>query len=221
MSPAGSKEALGRSDGSRTTRGAVREAARRARRDWLPLLFVALFAWLDWVINRSLAFVLLAGGGVSGAIMFRAEIAERLGLVRWFKFVPARVASLLFATPGLLYFLIRGQGTSEAGLAVVLATLLALATIMFCGSRIDDRLAPFYAFRDRILPRMFRMLIALAVAILMSFLIIHGSLGDLPALFGGTTHSPQAPAGIQWRFFLATLLAAASAFLLVRERGQR
>ena len=51
--------------------------------------------------------------------------------------------------------------------------------------------------------------------------LVHGSLLDLPALFGGPTTSPQSPAGLSGRFFLATLLAGACTVLLLREGGER
>ena len=55
---------------------------------------------------------------------------------------------------------------------------------------------------------------------LIAFLVVHGSLADLPALFGGQTSSPQSPVDLTAQFFLATVLAGACTVLLLREGGE-
>jgi hypothetical protein len=49
---------------------------------------------------------------------------------------------------------------------------------------------------------------------MIAFLIVHGTLLDLPALFGGATASRQPPVGLSGRFFLATVLAGVCTVLL-------
>jgi hypothetical protein len=207
------------------------------RTDRGTLLFVAyivFFAWLDWILHRSVVFIVVVGGGLIVAALQRSRIAARLSqaadgsvvdrirpLVDGWKRLPEQIQRLLISLTPLLYFITRGQGTSGAGAAVVLAGALVAAVAIFLGRPLDDRLAGFYAARDRRLPHAARLALAPVLGVLIAFLVVHGSLRDLPALFGGTTTSPQSPVGMTGRFFVATLLAGACTLLLVRERGER
>jgi hypothetical protein len=131
------------------------------------------------------------------------------------------VQRLLISLTPLLYFLLQGQGTSGAGTAVVIAGALVATVSIFLGHLIDPPLQDLYAARDRLLAKWLRVLLAPVLGILIAFLIVHGSLFDLPALFGGTTMSPQSPAGMPGRFFLATVLAGVCTALLLREGRER
>lgn len=195
--------------------------------------YVLFFAWLDWITHRSVVFIIIVGGGLITAAVFRSRIAGAITsaanasagwartVVGAWRRLPARVQRLVVSLTPLLYFLLRGQGTSGAGMAVLMAALVIAAGVIFFGDRIDPPLEAFYAVRDRLLARWIRVLLAPVLGVLLAFLIVHGSLADLPALFGGTTTSPQSPAGMSGRFFLATLLAGACTVLLLREGGER
>jgi len=198
------------------------------------IAFVLFFAWLDWITHRSIVFIFVVGGGLIVAAAFRSRIAAAItsaahgGPAEWmrpvvdgWKRLPARVKRLLVSLTPLLYFLMRGQGTSGAGMAVVIAGLMVATFVIFLGDLIDPPLRAFYTVRDRLLARWLRVLLAPVLGVLIAFLIVHGSLMDLPALFGGTTTSPQSPAGLSGRFFLATMLAGACTVLLLREGGER
>jgi hypothetical protein len=201
------------------------------------LLFVAyivFFSWLDWILHRSVVFIVVVGGGLILAALQRSRIVAKLSdaaedslagrvrpLVDGWKRLPEQLQRLLISLTPLLYFLTRGQGTSGAGAAVALAGAIVAAVAIFTGPAIDDRLKSFYIARDRLLPLTIRLLLAPVVGVLIAFLVVHGSLRDLPALFGGSTTSPQSPTGMAGRFFLATLLAGMCALLLVRERSER
>lgn len=196
--------------------------------------YVLFFAWLDWITHRSVVFIIVVGGGLIAAAVFRSRIAGAIASAAsaasggWLRTIidawqrlPPRVQRLVVSLTPLLYFLLRGQGTSGAGMVVLLAALAVAAGVIFLGHRIDPPLQAFYAARDRLLARWLRALLAPVLGVLIAFLIVHGSLADLPALFGGSTNSPQSPAGMSGRFFLATLLAGACTVLLLREGGER
>lgn len=196
--------------------------------------YVLFFAWLDWITHRSVAFIIVVGAGLIAAAAFRSRIARAVASAastasaEWLRKItdawqrlPERVQRLAVSLTPLLYFLMRGQGTSGAGMAVLVAGVAVAAGTIFLGPRIDPPLQAFYAARDRLLARWLRALLAPVLGVLIAFLIVHGSLSDLPALFGGHTTSPQSPAGLSGRFFLATLLAGACTVLLLREGGER
>jgi hypothetical protein len=190
--------------------------------------YVVLLAWLDWITHRSIVFVIVVGGGLIAAALYKSRIGKALMAVEWARPVveawdkaPPRVRQLLTSLAPLLYFLVRGQGTSGAGGVVVLAGAIVACSVVFFGKEIDARLAGFYKARNKVLARGARMVLAPVLGIVIAFLVVHGSLSDLPALFGGQTSSPQSPMGLEGSMFLATLLAGACTVLLLREGEPR
>lgn len=177
---------------------------------------VGVFCYLDWLTHRELVTTLILGGGAAAAILFRDAIVERAKLGPYLAQIPVSVRPLVSAVPGVVYFMIRGQGTSGAGGTVLIAILLSVGIVVLFGRAIDTKLAGFYAARNRILPLALRMALALVLPILAAFLVIHGSLADLPALFGGTTKHPMSPSGREGPFFLGTVVSSALAFLMLR-----
>lgn len=191
--------------------------SRLTARSAFGLAAIALLGYFDWITHREAAtsIVLIA---IAGAlVVFRDEALQRSGLAPMLRDVPSVIRPVLAALPALAYFLIRGQGTSGAGEVVLLSMGITVGTVALGGPAIDAKLAGFYVARNRILPLPLRMTLALVVPVLVAFLVIHGSLADLAALFGGTTNHPMPPSGREGRFLFGTLLSAASAFLLVRE----
>lgn len=181
------------------------------------LAFVALFAYLDWITHRSLPETIALAGLTGGAWVYRRAIVERLGLQELVGGMSRGVRTVLAAVPGVGYFMARGQGTSGAGGIVLVAILGVIAASAMFGPGIDVKLAAFYTARNRVLPRPLRMLLALVAPVLVAFVVIHGSLADLPALFGGTTDHPATPVGRDGRFFFGTVLSAGVTWLLLRE----
>ena len=194
--------------------------------------YLALFAWLDWITHRSVLFIVVVGGGLFLGAVFRSRIGAAIRsaaqrdsagvigrVVGFWDGLPEPVRRIAVALTPLLYFLLRGQGTSDAGFVVVFATLMVVLAIVLLGEHIDRILDPFYAARDGLLPRWLRAILAPVLAVLIAFVVVHGSILDLPALFGGPTRSPQSPIGLEPRFLFATLLASILAVLLVRERS--
>jgi hypothetical protein len=100
---------------------------------------------------------------------------------------------------------------------VLVAIALSVGSVALFGPVIDAKLAHLYTTRNQVLPLPVRMGLAIVLPILAAFLIIHGNLSDLPALFGGTTNHPMSPAGREGFFFLGTAVAAALAFLMLRD----
>jgi len=191
----------------------------RLKRSWFPLLFLALFAWLDWIMHRSLYFILQAGGTVAAIVLLRPEIGQ-LVRGRFNVRVHPVVTTLLWAAPALIYFYFRGQGTSSAGIPVIIAVCGTLIVTALFGERIDAALAGYYRVRDRILPPPVAAILVLVVPIVISFAVIHGSLSDLPAFVGGSTESPLSPEGLGFRFFAGTLLATVFTILMTRRPAQ-
>lgn len=193
---------------------------------WIFAAYVVFFAWLDWITHRSIVFIVVVGGGLIVAALYKSRIGKAIMSAEWprpivevWEKMPPRVRQLLVSLTPLLYFLIRGQGTSNAGIVVVIASVIVAGGVIFLGQAIDSRLKGFYTTRNRVLARGLRMVLAPILGIVIAFLIVHGSLGDLPALFGGETASPQSSADLTGQFFLATLLAGACTVLLLREGG--
>lgn len=184
--------------------------------------YVVFFAWLDWIIHRSVVFIIVVGGGLVAAAILRYRIAERLRpFLDRLREIPAPARRLLMSLAPLIYFLLRGQGTSGAGFAVTVAGLLVATAILFLGPKIDPALGPFYAARNRLLTHGLRVVLAPIFGILVAFVVVHGSLADIPALFGGPTRNSQSPAGESVEFFFATLLAGIGTVLLLREGGEK
>jgi hypothetical protein len=194
------------------------------------IAYLLFFAWLDWITHRSIAFIVVVGGGILFAAMFRtgiAEVCRTLSLrdssgwtsriLNGWSRLPWHVRRLIVALTPLFYFLLRGQGTSGAGGTVFFGGLVVVAPVILLGDQLDRILRGYYEQRDRFLPRWVRLILAPVLAVLIAFVVVHGSLLDLPALFGGTTTAAQSPAGLGGRFFLATLLAGICSVLLVRE----
>lgn len=192
------------------------------------IAYVAFFAWLDWITHRSIVFIVVVGGGLIAAALYRSRLGKAIMSAQWsrplveaWQRLPPRVQRLLVSLTPLLYFLFRGQGTSNAGFVVLIAAVIVAAVVIFLGQAIDPVLKGFYAARNRLLARWLRMVLAPVLGIVIAFVVVHGSLGDLPALFGGKTTSPQSPADLSGRFFLATIIAGACTVLLVREGGEQ
>lgn len=188
----------------------------RVKQSWFPLMFLLLFAWLDWIMHRSILFLLFIGGAAVALVLFRQDIG-RVVRARLNVQVHPVASTLLWAAPALLYFLMRGQGTSGAAIPVILAVCGTLVSTAIFGDRIDAVLSGYYKVRDRILPPVVAAVLVLVLPILISFAVIHGSLSDLPAFFGGSTESPLSPSGLWFRFFLGTLLATVLTVLLTRR----
>ena len=160
---------------------------------------------------------IIVGGIVVALILFGREIGERTGLAEATKQIPPKVRPVLMALPPTLWFAIRGEGTSGAGIAMIFASLALVAAVSFFGPQIDAALVGFYAARNRLLPRGLRLVLVIVLPVLISLIIVHGSLEALPVLFQGTTDSPKSAQGQAGTIVFASLMSAVAALLLMRE----
>lgn len=183
----------------------------------MGLGFVAIFAYFDWMMHRSVATAIILGLIAGGLILFWSSIIDALNLRETANAIPQRVKPVLAAIPGVAYFLIRGQGTSGSGGIVLVSMLVIIAISVVFGPAMDRALTGYYRARNRVLPRPLRMALAIVLPILVAFLVIHGSLSDLPALWGGDTKHPANPIGKDGRFFFGSILSACIAWLLLRD----
>lgn len=186
------------------------------RTSWLTFGFVLLFAWMDWILHRELSFVLMLVGGAVAVALFGNDVLGRTSVGRRIASLGARQGAYAAALLPIAYVTTRGNGT--AGLAWIVSPIAMLAAgIGRYGDRADERLKGYYRIRNRVLPKVVRQALVLALPVVVAFLIVHGTLGDLPALWGGKTAAPKSPRGAELRLAVATLASGAIAYLLVRE----
>jgi len=189
-------------------------------RSWLPLVYLVLVGYFDYISHREWVPLLLMGGAAIGAILYRQAIyafLRPLGQLvpeHWF---PVLLAGL----PALLYFMTRGSGTlSSSGVLLIAVMLGALIFgVVTRGEAVDRALQPWYELRDRLLPKVVRLVAPPFLAIFLSFAIAQGTLGDFDAMFGGTTDKAAIPSTS--KILIATLLTVVVTFLLAREAPQR
>src|SRR5213593_4546743 len=94
---------------------------------WIFAAYVVFLAWLDWITHRSVVFIIVVGGGLIAAALYKSRIGQAIMAAEWAKpaveawdKAPPQVRQLLVSLAPLLYFLFRGQGTSGAGPVVVI-----------------------------------------------------------------------------------------------------
>ena len=187
---------------------------------WLPLVYLVLVGYFDYISHREWVPLLLMGGAAIGAILYRKAIyafMRPLGELipeRWF---PVLLAGL----PALLYFMTRGSGTlSSSGVLLIAVMLGALIFgVVTRGEAVDRALQPWYELRDRLLPKVVRLLAPPFLAIFLSFAIAQGTLSDFDAMFGGTTDKAAIPS--TGKILIATVLTVVVTFLLAREAPER
>lgn len=192
----------------------------RARGAWFPLLFVLLFAYIDFIAHHNLLVVVLGVVIAVAAILFWPDVAARLGLDALVGRIPQPVRPILFAIPGLAFLLMRGQtGTqTQAAPLVAVVSLMAVTALTVLSPAIDPRLSGYYRVRD-LVPRLVRMIATPALAITLGFAIMHGGFADMPTLLSGKTATAAAAPGPVSPILLvvAALLSTGIGFLLLRE----
>ena len=189
-------------------------------RSWLPIVYLVLVGYFDYISHREWGALLLMGGAAVGAILYRQVIygfMRPLGQIvpeRWFPV-------LLAGVPGLLYFLTRGSGTLDSSGVLLIALMLGalIFGMVTRGEAVDKTLQPWYELRDRMLPKAVRLLAPPFLAIFLSFAIAQGTLSDFDAMFGGTTDKAAIPS--TGKTLIATLFTVVVTFLLAREAPNR
>lgn len=197
-------------------------AKKQPLRALIPVVFLGLMLYVDWITHREVRFIVIAGSvTMIGLIASRIVLARQTftgNLATW----GPRLVPIAYALPGVMYLNSgRGRGTLPASVAssVARTTFVLVAIVSLLGPWIDVRLDAFYATRDRILPLLIRILLAPVAAVLISFLVVHGSLADLPAMWGGQTESAKAAPEVPGSTYRnAAILSAGVSFLLLRGR---
>jgi hypothetical protein len=196
-------------------------AADRLRRTWMVLPLVGLMGWIDYLTNRQPGIVVVELLLVVGGIAIGPDIARGFGLSAALDRAPRWVRPALLALPAVLWFFFRGQGVSRTGWIVAAVGVGSAAGLAVIGPQLDRKLAGFYAARNRVLPRLVRTILAVALPVVVSLVVVHGSIKALPVLFQGTTESGAAATGRPLNFILGTVISVAGAFLLMREAPDR
>lgn len=196
-------------------------------RYWPALLMIAYASYYDYLLNGDPAFAVTAAGAAALPLLLPKLVAPITRVVTRSlgDLIPARYRRLaLVGAPLALLFLTRWKGQMDDSTALLsLAAPLAIGALIVANrSRLDAALSPFYRVRNELLPRSARVIVAVGTPLALTFLIVHGDLGDLPAFFGGTTSSPTLPtergAGA---FLLTTTVSTLTGFLMLNEPGRR
>jgi hypothetical protein len=184
----------------------------------VPLVLTGIMLYVDSLTHSGPALQIVIGVVVAGLVAFGGQILERTGLRAIVEQIPKQFRPILLALVPAIWFAVRAKGTSGAGVPVAIVSIGLVAVISLFGPAIDRQLEGFYERRNRVLPRRLRAVLTVIAPIIVSFVIIHGSLRALPVLFGGTTSSAAAAPGRTGLFVIGTLLSGVLAFLLLRER---
>jgi hypothetical protein len=195
---------------------------RRLATTWPVFIFVALFGWLDWFTHRDRLFLIVTGVVAAGLLILGPAIISALKVTDVVAKIPWWVKPFLWAAPAYAYMFIRGQGTRNAGVPIIVTGLVLLAALLLAGPVIDVVLSGYYRVRNRLVPRTVRILLSPVLAIVLSFLIVHGDLSSIPALWGGHTNLGK-PASITSTtlFVVAALLSMIVTTLLLRDVSTR
>lgn len=206
--------------GSLDWRRLVGEARAGARRFWPLLGLLGMAGLFDFRMNGQIWFPIIFGGVAALAVVFMRRVQSRLKVLE--QIMPARfVGPVLAGASVAVVYLIRWTGTQGGFSSVVTALLIAgfgIVTGLY-RSQINRFLTPFYEARNRYLPKLVRMGLMFVLPVFLTFLIAHGSLSDIGALFGGSTDSPSAAStgGAGFRILLTAVLSAVSVYLLLNE----
>ena len=178
-------------------------------------------AFVDYRLHRSIPGVAILIGGALLAILaapwLRRVVGTRLRRTRVGRRPALRVAVL--AAVALVAFLVRWRGDMSVGAAVVVIGVPALIAVgMVAVRRVLDRpMGPIARVRDRLLPRWLRQVAAVATPVLVTFGLVHGSLGDLRGLVGGGTSPSPALADETAAMMLGGVLSMLIVFVLMYE----
>ena len=193
-----------------------------ARRSWPALALIGYLAYFDFRLKGNALFSLLLAAAAAAPLLLRATLGSRVrnSIGAMSRAVPPRYRGLVVAgLPVTLLYLTRWKGTQSSG-AALLSVAIPLGAGAFVAAnreRLDVTLAPFYRRRNAVLPKAARVPLAIALPIVLSFAVAHGSLADLPAFFGGTTNTFAMPGNRTLALLATVALSAACAFLLLND----
>jgi hypothetical protein len=196
----------------------AREAALSAKRLWPAVALVLYAGYFDKKVHRNWTGTVLICGIALVPILFHRSLGP---IARpWLAKIPAKSRGLIVVgIPAALIYITRWRGQQTQGAAIVTVALpLALGFALTAGrERIDERLAPFYERRNRVLPRAARFGLVLAIPVVLTFAIAQRSLSDIGAIFGGQTKASRPVNQAGGRILITALLSTALGFVLLNE----
>lgn len=189
----------------------------RLRVNWLTVALLFLVAWLDWAMHRDLVMLLLFTA-VAAGLLYPERLRYLMGSTRFLADMRPEARALIRGSPALLWYVVRGQGTSQTGVLVSLMVLGAIYATKRWEANIVWGLSGFFRVRDQVLPYNARAGLALVAPLLIAFVGIHGNLLDMKALLGASTTQPTSASGMGGEFLIGTLAILMTTFLLLRKR---
>jgi hypothetical protein len=156
---------------------------------------VVLVAFMDYQLHAEAGVALIVAGAGAAIVLFFQEaiswIGQKLNLAeasRW-------ASMLMVSVPVALYFFVRGKGTLDDGDALVVSAAIAgmPVALNWLAPRLDPSLRGFYEARDRLIPVAARPLVLAGLSLVITFGVVHGNLGDIKVLFGGTASKAAFP----------------------------
>jgi hypothetical protein len=196
----------------------AREAATSARRLWPAVALVLYGGYFDKKVHRNWTGTIIICAVALVPILFHRSLAP---LARpWLTKIPAKSRGLVVVgIPAALIYITRWRGQQTQGAAIVTVALpLGLGFIFTAGrQQIDERLASFYEWRNRALPRAIRFVLVLAIPIVLTFAIAQRSLSDIGAMFGGQTKAARPVNQAHGRIVITALLSTIFGFVLLNE----
>lgn len=193
-----------------------------AKRFWPILAGLAFAAYFDWRTRSDRLVTVLLAGGVASIFLFTKALAPVLQPIKSITSqIPDRLRPVVIAgVPLFLLYFFRWRG-NQGGLQAMLTMVATVGLGFLIASnrkRIDKKLTPFYRARDRVLPKPVRLVLVFLIPILTAFLIAHGNLGDIGALFGGETKVSRPSQGSPgYLIALSALISMVGVFLLLNE----
>lgn len=184
-------------------------------------IFFAIFLWLEWIMHRQQIFIIILGITIIYTFLAQSKIAPQIQ-IRGLKISPLSEewATAIYVLMPSTYFLIRGSGTSGVGFSVAALIILLSVGLSLLGPTLDRYLSGFYNIRNQRLKKPMTLIISLIIPILLAFIVVHGSLLDIVALFGGNTTSPQTPTGINKRIYFTVVASTLSSYFLLRDPSE-
>lgn len=204
-------------------RGLLDEALAGLRRFWPALTMIAYLGFFDYRMHGSIIATVLLGGLAALPCLFFRRVQPLVGALQ--DLIPNRFLwPAIVGLPAAVLYVARWKGTQSDTSALLTAATIGASGFLIANwrSRINRVAAPFYQRRDRVLPRVLRLALVLVLPLLLTFLLVHRDLGDIGAVFGGTTKSPRSPAAgsTELAILVTTVLSASAAFLLLNEPGE-
>lgn len=195
----------------------VDELLRRAKRQVLPLLMVAVISYLDYQLHGQAAGMLIVfAAGTALTLFLREGVAWAMRALNIGQ-LPSWASALFITVPIAIYYFARAKGTLSDGNGMFLSILIAGLPLAFnaVASTLDPSLQGYYELRNRTLPTKVRPLVLVGLSVFVTFGLVHGRLGDVMVLFGNEASKVSPPK--MSSALMAVLLNALITFALLHN----